>query len=198
LPALKPETLAERRDVVLAAALKCFARDGFRATSMRDICAEAGVSTGAVYCHFKSKEEIVHALAAHGRVGRNEALDAAIAAAHDGDAAHAAATAMRALTDFIDRPGGRKALAGEIAIMGEAVTAPAMRSVLASVDAGNLDAFAAIFAAAGDKPKAARAQADLAVAALYGILILAAFHDGFDRKGCIATLADLLAARRSA
>jgi AcrR family transcriptional regulator len=43
---------------ILAAGHKLFGSRGFEATSIDDIAAEAGVAKGAVYHHFKSKEEI--------------------------------------------------------------------------------------------------------------------------------------------
>jgi AcrR family transcriptional regulator len=43
---------------ILAAARKLFASEGFDATSIDDIAANAGVAKGAVYHHFDSKEEI--------------------------------------------------------------------------------------------------------------------------------------------
>jgi len=43
---------------ILAAARKLFGTQGFEATSIDDIAAKAGVAKGAVYHHFKSKEEI--------------------------------------------------------------------------------------------------------------------------------------------
>jgi AcrR family transcriptional regulator len=46
------------RTQVLDAALALFSHQGYRATSMRDIAAKAGVSTGNVYHHFKDKETI--------------------------------------------------------------------------------------------------------------------------------------------
>jgi AcrR family transcriptional regulator len=43
---------------ILSAARKLFASEGFEAVSIDDIAARAGVAKGAVYHHFKSKEEI--------------------------------------------------------------------------------------------------------------------------------------------
>jgi AcrR family transcriptional regulator len=54
--------MASRRGEILAAAKACFAREGFHATSMRDIYRECGLSPGAVYNHFASKEDFVLAL----------------------------------------------------------------------------------------------------------------------------------------
>lgn len=52
----------DRRRQILAAALKCFARDGFHRASMQEVCAEAGLSPGSVYRYFHSKDEIIAAL----------------------------------------------------------------------------------------------------------------------------------------
>lgn len=46
------------RAQILEAALELFSHRGYRATSVRDIAAAAGVSTGNVYHHFPDKESI--------------------------------------------------------------------------------------------------------------------------------------------
>jgi AcrR family transcriptional regulator len=58
MPRVSDAHLAARREQILAAALRCFSRDGFQATSMQDVIAEAGLSVGAVYRYFKSKDEL--------------------------------------------------------------------------------------------------------------------------------------------
>lgn len=63
VPRRSPEHLAARREQVLHAALRCFARDGFHATSMATVVAESGMSAGAVYRYFPSKAELVAAVA---------------------------------------------------------------------------------------------------------------------------------------
>ena len=45
------------------AAWKCFSRNGFHSTSMADVIAEAGLSAGAVYLYFRSKDDIIVAVA---------------------------------------------------------------------------------------------------------------------------------------
>jgi TetR/AcrR family transcriptional regulator, transcriptional repressor of aconitase len=52
-----------RRDQILSAAKRCFLRDGFHATSMQDLFAEAGLSSGAVYRYFASKDDVIIAIA---------------------------------------------------------------------------------------------------------------------------------------
>ena len=52
----------DRPDEVLDAALKLFARNGFAATKVEDIAREAGLSKGAIYRYFPSKEDIFESL----------------------------------------------------------------------------------------------------------------------------------------
>ena len=59
MPKLKPETLEVRRTAILDAAEQCFARDGFHGATVQSICAETGISAGAFYVHFDSKEQLI-------------------------------------------------------------------------------------------------------------------------------------------
>lgn len=45
----------------MAAAIDCFARHGYQGTSIDRIARDAGVTKGAVYCHFRDKEELLFA-----------------------------------------------------------------------------------------------------------------------------------------
>jgi AcrR family transcriptional regulator len=62
MPQVSDEYLARRRAEILTAAARCFARDGFHATSMDTIVAECGLSAGAVYRYFNSKDELIAAV----------------------------------------------------------------------------------------------------------------------------------------
>ena len=59
MPKVTEEHRAARRQQIAQAALRCFARNGFAATSMADIIAESGLSAGAIYGHDKSKDELI-------------------------------------------------------------------------------------------------------------------------------------------
>ncbi|WP_214322902.1 TetR/AcrR family transcriptional regulator [Nonomuraea sediminis] len=59
MPRISAERRAANRSQIVAAARRCFSRDGFHQTSMPDIAAEAGVSVGAPYRYFAGKEEII-------------------------------------------------------------------------------------------------------------------------------------------
>ena len=47
-----------RREAILDAALECFSTLGYEQTTLADIRAKAGASTGSIYHHFGSKERI--------------------------------------------------------------------------------------------------------------------------------------------
>jgi AcrR family transcriptional regulator len=63
MPKRSQEYRDARSDQILTAAKKCFVRDGFHETSMQDLFAESGLSAGAVYRYFKSKDEVILAIA---------------------------------------------------------------------------------------------------------------------------------------
>lgn len=64
MPRVSEEHLERRRQQILDAAQLCFARKGFHETSMQDVFTESGMSAGAVYRYFTSKNEIIGALVA--------------------------------------------------------------------------------------------------------------------------------------
>lgn len=55
---------------VLDAAIACFTRSGFHGTSMHEVCAEAGMSPGALYRYFPSKDAIIIAIVEEERAAR--------------------------------------------------------------------------------------------------------------------------------
>lgn len=63
-PATKKYDAQKTLQQTLAAATKLFIEKGFANTSMMDIAKAAGLSKGALYHHFKSKEEIVETVKA--------------------------------------------------------------------------------------------------------------------------------------
>ncbi len=73
MPKVKPETLAARRDEILEAAEACFARQGFHQTTIQDVIRESGLSTGCIYTHFASKEDLIQAIGER-RHARDSAL----------------------------------------------------------------------------------------------------------------------------
>ncbi len=51
--------MAQRHDDLLNAAVRLFQRHGFHATSVEDITSACGISKGAFYKHFDSKETMI-------------------------------------------------------------------------------------------------------------------------------------------
>ncbi|MES2894966.1 MAG: TetR/AcrR family transcriptional regulator [Pseudomonadota bacterium] len=72
---------AERPDEIVAAAFEIFSEKGFAAARLDDIAARAGVSKGAIYLYFATKEDIFRAVVEMG-VAPNLGLIQANIAAH--------------------------------------------------------------------------------------------------------------------
>lgn len=69
---------SDRRGEILAAAQRCFSRNGFHGTSMQEICAEAQMSPGSLYRYFPSKEAIIAGIAEQDRADVAEKFQAII------------------------------------------------------------------------------------------------------------------------
>jgi AcrR family transcriptional regulator len=83
MPKVTQQHRDARREQILAAARRSFLRDGFHATSMQDLFAEAGLSSGAVYSYFASKDDMIAAIAEENMRGVTEMI-AAVATQHPG------------------------------------------------------------------------------------------------------------------
>jgi AcrR family transcriptional regulator len=148
MPKLKPATQAARREHILDAAEKCFAEAGFHRTTMQDICAAAGVSAGALYLYFASKEDLIA-----GIVERDRAK-----LANELSHLSAAPDLMAALAKLADHysheePHYKRVLNAEIGA--EATRNPAVERIFRSVDAYALDSLEALFARAAASGKIA-------------------------------------------
>ncbi|MGE3465376.1 MAG: TetR/AcrR family transcriptional regulator, partial [Pyrinomonadaceae bacterium] len=54
--------VADKREAILRAGIKVFARNGYFSSKVADIAREAGIADGTVYLYFKSKDEILHSI----------------------------------------------------------------------------------------------------------------------------------------
>jgi AcrR family transcriptional regulator len=63
MPKVSQSYLNDRRSQILDAATTCFALQGFHRATIQDIVRESGLSPGAIYNYFASKEEIIEAIA---------------------------------------------------------------------------------------------------------------------------------------
>jgi AcrR family transcriptional regulator len=67
---------------LLVSAVLCFSSKGFHATTTRDITAAVGLSPGALYVHFPSKEDVLFEIV---RTGHERALEAMLSQPDEGD-----------------------------------------------------------------------------------------------------------------
>lgn len=63
MPRVTEEHRAARREQIIGAAMRVVAVEGFHKTTMADVVRESGLSAGAVYGYFRSKEELIGAIA---------------------------------------------------------------------------------------------------------------------------------------
>jgi AcrR family transcriptional regulator len=75
MPKMSDTRRAERREQILNAAWSCFQREGLHATTMDDIISASGLSSGAVYGYFPSKEALILAAVTVSLSGIRDLLD---------------------------------------------------------------------------------------------------------------------------
>ena len=63
MPKVSEEYKKNRRSQIVETARECFIKHGYQKASMSEIIAATGLSAGAIYNHFSSKDEIILAAA---------------------------------------------------------------------------------------------------------------------------------------
>lgn len=76
---LRPPRQDNRRRQLLDAAARRFARQGFRATTIRDVAGDAGMLPGSLYYHFASKNDLLLAVYEEGVQRIAAKVDGAVA-----------------------------------------------------------------------------------------------------------------------
>lgn len=141
MPKVTEAHSAARRQQIIGAAYRCFARKGFHQAFMRDIYEEAKLSPGAVYHYFPSKDAIIQASF---EFDEQRSLDLFAAATASDDPLKA----LRELIDFFFRglEGAAELGAGRVNVQGwgEALVNPPLRETLQRVMAQYLAALTAI------------------------------------------------------
>ena len=127
MPRVSQAHLDARRRQILDAARRCFVRNGFHATSMQDVLAEAGLSAGAVYRYFRGKDEIIAAIAGEAVSEVAGALDSAFDADDPPPLDEVLGAAFLAIRR-VDADDGFARLA--LQVWGEAVRSPALNKTL--------------------------------------------------------------------
>ena len=138
MPKLKPATQAARRENILDAALLCFARAGFHRTTIEDICRGAGISPGALYVYFDSKEALIEGLCER---DRDRFIEKFARLEEAGD--FMAALTMLGREYLVDDPPERRLVVIEMAM--EATRNPRIAQIYRSMDRFVNDAFGELF-----------------------------------------------------
>jgi TetR/AcrR family transcriptional regulator, repressor for uid operon len=173
-----------RRRQIMDAAIACFRKRGFHQATMQEICAEAGISAGALYRYFASKAEIIGAIAED---SRGESDHAFLRAAEQLGIIEAMSLACAGfMKKFEDGDGS---LIAEI--MAEAIRDEAIGAPLRATDARSVQLFTKAIKAAQDRGEIDRSlDAELTCntlfAALEGIGLRRAFLRDTDPEAALS------------
>ncbi|MDR5698281.1 TetR/AcrR family transcriptional regulator [Agromyces aerolatus] len=194
MPKVSDAHRAARRTQILGAAVRCFARKGYRGTSMTDIIAESGLSAGAIYGHFEGKQELFAAVAEQVLAAREGDLEAR----HPDGTPLTPGELMRTLLDGFRREPFSHVV---VQLWSEAAIDPEIRRLAnavfvrlrATVTAQLVDwANAGPGRVTGDPEAWARRVAPVVLAVAPGFMVQRAIVEDFDDEGYLAALAETL------
>ena len=125
MPRVTEQYRINRRAEIVVAAARLFAVNGFHATSMADIIGASGLSAGAVYRYFRSKEELIAAVAEQALSAADEVFAGLLA---DGAAPSPEQALSAILTAIVDRLGDDPVTGVDITRVGVQVWSEALRN----------------------------------------------------------------------
>lgn len=195
MPKISESRRDERRRAILDAALRCFTRTGYQQTSMADIIAESGLSTGAIYSYFPSKRELIRGVAALVIGDRRAELNEA---AREHPLAPAEIAAL--LVNGIRTHAPVEAL---VQVWAEGVVDPELRALLVESIGGMRETVASILLSwarahtealpGGADPEGwATATAPIIMSLIPGFALQRALFADFDEDGYVRGIADVL------
>jgi len=190
MPKLKPSTQLARREHILDAAERCFARSGFHRTTMQHICKEAGVSPGALYVYFDSKEALIAGIAERDRKELAEGLRVV------GEADDLVAALTKLGEHYgVDEPHYKRVLVTEIGV--ESTRNPAVGEIYRSVDQFCLGSLESVFARAKASGRITSGLEPAALAQLVavigdGLFWRRAVHPDFDAKAMMPAIMQMV------
>jgi AcrR family transcriptional regulator len=141
MPKVTEAHVEARRSQILQAACRCFSRNGFDRTTIRQICEESGLSTGAVYGYFKSKGEIVEAM---GELARQNTRELLFSGVTSDESPRALAQVIEAAFGFFNSEQARESTRLDVRLWGEALHTPATRELFVQALANLVEPFADI------------------------------------------------------
>ncbi|WP_296665274.1 TetR/AcrR family transcriptional regulator [Demequina sp.] len=161
-----PRNASDKRDRLTAAAIELAYAQGFDRSTIADIAAAAGVPSGSVYYHFRSKDDVASAIA-------GALADAVVAESAGWDAAGGPRERLAAYIDAqVGAEGGRGSRVGAIALelrrqAGEAAEAGAAHRALVAWAAAQYEEL-------GFSAEAAEARAMHLITGMEGAALMAA------------------------
>ena len=192
MPRLKAETREARRNHLLDAAARCFVRLGVSRTTMSDILAEAGVSAGAAYAHFRSKEDLIEEMTRRS-VTRDVSMIRACGV--PGDMAATLSTIVDLFFADWREPGARESTHLDVGVLAEAQGNQRVAEALRDSARQDLLALATALAnAAGGRPQRFSAQAHAIAALMVGLIVLWHVDPGLDPFGVEKQVRTIIAA----
>ena len=179
VPRVSDAHLTARRHQILDAAHGLFAERGFARTSMDDVAGAAGLSIGAVYRYFPSKNDLILAVCA----GHGDEPD-------DGRPHETAAALLARLASYVSSSGGHARFA--VQVWAEAALSPQLAESVALTHENLQAHLARLLAANGDGVQSADASdettAQVALAALIGLAALIAVGVPVDEERFLTAL----------
>lgn len=154
MPKVTQEHLDARRQQIVDAARARFASHGFARTSMADLVEASGLSTGAIYRYFSSKDEIVAAIC-------EQSSDAVFPTVLTAEAVHDMLEQVRTRA----REHDHARLVAQI--YAEAALSPPLAAIVQQQLAGLRSAVAALLADRSEEDAASTAEAFVAVCVGY-------------------------------
>jgi AcrR family transcriptional regulator len=128
MPKVTEEHRLARRAQIVDAARRCVIDEGFHKTTMADVIRESGLSAGAVYGYFKSKEELVAAIAEDALASVDELFQKILATEQMVTPLMALELALNHVVAVAERPGGDVTRVA-IQAWGEALRNPAIMAI---------------------------------------------------------------------
>ncbi|MFF4341969.1 TetR/AcrR family transcriptional regulator [Kitasatospora sp. NPDC001540] len=122
MPRLTDTRKELRRTQIAEAAVRCFSRNGLERTSIADISAESGLSTGSIYAHYRNKADLVRGAAREMLHRRGDTIGEYAAAETPPDPEELLARLTAAIDPVHARVG--------VQTWSEATTDPAVRAVV--------------------------------------------------------------------
>jgi AcrR family transcriptional regulator len=171
-----PQLADRRRRQIMDAAIACFRRRGFHQATMQEICAEAGISAGALYRYFASKAEIIAAIAED---KRGESDVAFLRAAEQQGLVEALCLVARDF--FVKFAEGDGALIAEI--IAECIRDEAIAAAMRATDQRSLALFTKAVSAAQARGEIdARLDAEMTANTLFAVLEGIGLRRAFQRQ----------------